>query len=340
MLQVNLIVIFLVASVLFYVLFGGADFGAGILELVSGKKFANAQTTLINKVIGPVWEANHVWLILIIVILYMGFPGISYIISVHLHLPLLAVLAGVVVRGCSFTFRYYDAIKDGSQKLYSLLFSLSSLWTSLWLGITVASLGRGVLDRSQTDFWSLYIAPWFGLFPLAVGFFCASIFVFLASCYLVGETQKAELREFLVKRAIISNIVMILMGMLVFWSAYTENHRFFELFFSHKISLILFFIASLSLIPLWWSFLKRHFIFIRIFAAGLILCVMGGWFSVNYPHIVVLKDETIDFATAAAPIATLNQLLIALCIGICVILPSIIYLFWLFGKKEKRTFLM
>src|SRR5687767_8170045 len=96
---VDLVIFFLGVSLLLYALLGGADFGAGILELFSGKKNVIEQREIITHAMGPVWEANHVWLILAVVILLNGFPRAFSLISIHFHLPLVLVLVGIVLRG-------------------------------------------------------------------------------------------------------------------------------------------------------------------------------------------------------------------------------------------------
>ena len=148
--MIELLIGFIGASLLLYVLLGGSDYGAGILELLPAGRHREAQTKVINEAMGPVWEANHMWLILIVVILFMGFPGIFTTLMVALHLPMLGLLVGVVVRGTTFTFRHYDPIQTGpSQRTYTWLFGLSSLWTALWLGIIAASLNRGIIDPAH-----------------------------------------------------------------------------------------------------------------------------------------------------------------------------------------------
>src|SRR4051812_19542613 len=109
---------FLGLSLVCYCLFGGADFGAGILEIFFLRKGdRHDRRRVIDRALGPVWEANHIWLILMVVILFMGFPKVYARVSVSLHIPLTAMLMGVIARGCSFTFRHYDAVQGRSQKL-------------------------------------------------------------------------------------------------------------------------------------------------------------------------------------------------------------------------------
>ena len=121
------VILFLALSLLAYVLFGGADFGAGIIEIFAGK----VSKKTITHAIAPVWEANHIWLILVVVILFMGFPAIYAQMSLYLHIPMVILLIGIVLRGTAFTFRHYDAIHDRSQWYYTSIFNLSSLLAPL-----------------------------------------------------------------------------------------------------------------------------------------------------------------------------------------------------------------
>ena len=106
------VIIFLWTAILLYILLGGADFGAGIIELFTSKKNERLTRRTMYKAIGPIWEANHMWLIITIVILFVGFPAIYATMSIHLHIPLLAMLLGIIARGTAFTFRHYDAVID------------------------------------------------------------------------------------------------------------------------------------------------------------------------------------------------------------------------------------
>src|SRR5688572_9389796 len=136
----DIVLIFLGLSLLMYCLFGGADFGAGILEAFSKKSYRKKGPRITYHAIGPVWEANHIWLILAVVILFTGFPKINAAISIALHIPITAMLIGLVLRGCSFTFRHYDAVRDESQKFYSGVFIFSSIFTSVFMGVVAGAL--------------------------------------------------------------------------------------------------------------------------------------------------------------------------------------------------------
>ena len=99
-----------------YVLTGGADFGGGVWELLASGPRRDAQRALVAHEIGPIWEANHVWLILVVVVLFTAFPAAFATLGIVLHIPLSLMLAGIVLRGSSFVFRSYGSRDDASQR--------------------------------------------------------------------------------------------------------------------------------------------------------------------------------------------------------------------------------
>src|SRR3984885_12971201 len=140
------VIAYLWASILLYLLLGGADFGAGILELFTSEKNRGITRKTMYRAIGPIWEANHMWLIIAIVILFVGFPAIYTTMSIHLHIPLVIMLMGIIARGTAFAFRNYDAVTDNMQKVYNKIFVYSSFITPLFLGIIAGSAVSGMID--------------------------------------------------------------------------------------------------------------------------------------------------------------------------------------------------
>ncbi|MDZ7694350.1 MAG: cytochrome d ubiquinol oxidase subunit II [Balneolaceae bacterium] len=182
---IEIIIFFLGLSIVSYVLFGGADFRTGVLEILSGE----GDRETISFAIGPVWEANHVWLILVVVILFMAFPKVYTTLSIHLHIPLLVMLLGIVLRGTAFTYMHYDAIQDRSNVLYNWVFKISSLVTPMFLGMVVGGATLGKIDPEAQSFAEAFIAPWFNWFSICVGLFTVILFTFLAAVYLIGESS-------------------------------------------------------------------------------------------------------------------------------------------------------
>jgi cytochrome d ubiquinol oxidase subunit II len=102
----------IVVALTIYALTGGADFGGGVWDLLARGPRARAQRRLIADALAPIWEANHVWLIAVIVILFTAFPPAFGAIATALHIPLTAMLVGIVLRGSAFTFRSYHRPDD------------------------------------------------------------------------------------------------------------------------------------------------------------------------------------------------------------------------------------
>lgn len=325
-----IVILFLIVSLLFYVLFGGADFGAGIIEIFAGKQ--HYQT--ISRAIAPVWEANHIWLILVVVILFTGFPPIYAEMSRFLHIPLLALLLGIVLRGCAFTFRHYDAVRDRSQHWYTIIFRISSLFTPFFLGIVAGGmlLGRMPAKLSGT-YYSLFVAPWLNLFCLALGLFTTCLFTFLAAVYLIGEARSEEEQSTFVHAARNANIALVIAGGLVFLSASYEGLPLISLFINSSGALLALALATLSLPLLWRALMQKKMLASRLLAGFQTLLVLGAWFWVEYPVALRYSNgETLTFFEAAAPAASQRQLGLALIIGSLLILPALYYLLRTFKK--------
>src|SRR5712691_10751243 len=158
----------MIASLILYALLGGADYGGGVWDLFAFGRRAPEQRALIAKAIGPVWEANHVWLILVIVILFTAFPPAFAAISTALHIPLTLLLIGIVLRGATFTFRAHDVQRDNVQRRWSLVFSIASIITPLLLGIVLGAIASGTIRVENgvvvSGFLKSWVAPF--LFPL------------------------------------------------------------------------------------------------------------------------------------------------------------------------------
>jgi len=283
-----------------------------------------------------VWEANHMWLILIVVILFMGFPAIFTTLMISLHLPMLALLIGIVVRGAAFTFRHYDAIQDPrSQRVYTWLFGISSLWTAMWLGIIAASLNRGLIDTQARDPWTAYIRPWWGLYPLAVGIFITCIFVFLASVYLIGETEDADLKRHFKRWAIFLNCAVVLAGGLVFAVSIVENESLLAAFARTPLTWGVMVMATLLFLAMWWLVRRGYHLWIRVVAIGQATLILVGWLLLYAPDAVNTVQGALSFYQQAAPAATLRQLVIALLVGSVFIFPSLFFLFRIFKMKRE-----
>jgi cytochrome d ubiquinol oxidase subunit II len=333
------IAFFLGVSILFYCVFAGADFGAGILELFLAKKQRQSQRELITHAMGPVWEANHVWIILAVVILFNGFPQAYSQLSITFHLPLTLMLFGIIARGCAFTFRHYDAVRDRAHRYYSVVFALSSVLTPFALGLIAGGVTLGRVDLHAQTYFAGYIAPWCNLFCLAMGMFTCALFAFLAAIYLFGETRDPALHRLFRRRAQITIFGSIITGFAVFASAEAEGLHLAQQFFADPWAIAAMGLATALFGPLHFSIHKKQFTLARFEVAVQVSLVLFGWFKLQYPVLILtqMPAEAITVYTAAAPDSSLRYLLYALLGGSALIFPALFYLLRIFKIGNANT---
>ena len=214
MMYTELVMIIMGISLVLYTILGGADFGAGIIELFIGDK---ANST-VSKAMAPVWEANHMWLIIAVVILFNGFPKAYTVLSTHLHIPVLLFLIAIILRGTAFTFRHYDAYHDESQKLYSNIFRYSSIMAVFFLGVTVSAFFSGTIPSIATgSFIDLYISPWLNWFNMLVGVFMVVLSAYIGAIFLLGEVKTEAGYNLIWKFCILLFLTTILLSAAVFF---------------------------------------------------------------------------------------------------------------------------
>jgi len=333
--MIGLTLVFIGISLLLYVLLGGADFGAGIIEIFTGRKGIN----IISKAIAPVWEANHIWIIVVLVILFNAFPVVYSTVTMYLHIPVMLVLIGIIFRGTSFAFRYYDPYKDRSHRIYSFIFELFSLLTPLFLGITLGAvlLGDITVDNSL-PFYERFVAPWLKLFPFVLGIFIVLLFAYLAAVYLTGESHDTRDRRQFARYATRLLIALIFTGALVFFAAQVNGLPLFTMFLSSWISISCTIVATLLLPAFFFALKKELNNLMRFIAGAQTTAIIAGWFGIQYPVMITLKDASpLTIYNAAASEKTLLMMNIALFVGLAFVIPLLIYLFRIFkfSKNEE-----
>jgi cytochrome bd ubiquinol oxidase subunit II len=332
--MLEILVVFLGIAIYLYVLLGGADFGAGIIELITGKKGIST----ISKAIAPIWEANHIWIILVIVILFNGFPRVYTSISTYLHIPLLLALIGIIIRGCSFTFRYYDVVSERTSDYYTRFFRISSIVTPFFLGMITGTVISGRIPASTYgSFPEIYLKPWLNFFSVSTGMFTMILFAWLASVYLIGEKKVKEATNTnFVRIAYVLFILLIISGVLVFASAEMYQIHLVKKFFLSKISIVSVILATLIVPFLWYKISRKNPLWTRISAAAITFFILTGWFGIQFPVMinVVSPGENFTVYNSAAPEITINYLVYALFIGLVIILPAFVFLFKTFKFSQ------
>lgn len=328
----EIIVLILGICLMLYILLGGADFGGGILELLTRGK----ASAIVSRAIAPVWEANHVWLILVIVILFVGFPTVYTTVLTALHLPVLMALIGIILRGTAFTFRHYDIEEARSNAVYTHIFHYSSLITSFFLGVSFGGIILGNISLSpELGFYHNYIRPWFNIFSASLGVFMVVLFAFLANMYTLGETKNnMQYRIFalMAKRLLIA---LVFTGSLVFLAAEFNGLSLFSEFYQSPFSVSSVVLATLALPVLWHYIDRQKRNLVRIIAAFQTIMIVIGWFAIQYPVLVRVENGAhISIQNASAPYATQFHLLIALIAGVLIIFPSMAFLYKTFKFNE------
>lgn len=319
-----------------YALLAGADFGGGVWDLFAGGARKERQRELIADAIGPVWEANHVWLILALVLLFTCFPPAFARVGTLLHIPLSLVLIGIVLRGSAFTFWRYGGGRHGdpAQRRWGMVFAVASLITPLLLGTTVGAIASGALPNGEAvkggPFSETYVAPWLNPFALSVGVFALVAFAFLAAVYLTleaGQEDGGELQEDFRRRALAAGAALFVVAAsaLVLSRGRAPGVRDALIFASWAVPLhVLTGAAALTALAALWY---RRWRLARVAAALQVSLILWGWALSQQPYILP-PDLTI--AGAAAPPATLRLALAALALGAAVLFPSLYYLFRVF----------
>jgi cytochrome bd ubiquinol oxidase subunit II len=324
-----------------YALLGGADFGGGVWDLLATGPRRDKQRALISHAMGPVWEANHVWLILVIVLLFTCFPAAFSRLSIFLHIPLTLMLLGIVLRGSAFTFRSYDAGSDQLQRRWGGMFAIASLITPLILGMMIGAVATGRLvppdwadPASPTDFVSMYVQPWLTPFTLAVGLFALSLFAFLAAVYLTVEAREPELQEDFRRRGLgAGGAVLLAAGASLLLSSRDESGAplMWQGLIRSGWAIGFHGLTAIAAITALVGLSTRRFRLARVAAAAQVTLILWGWILAQYPYIV---PPDLGIENTAAPEVTLKLVLGALLVGAALLIPSLYYLFRVF-KSER-----
>ncbi|MFK7929430.1 MAG: cytochrome d ubiquinol oxidase subunit II [Myxococcota bacterium] len=312
-----------------YSLTGGADFGGGLWDLLAMGPRARVQRDTISRALGPIWEANHVWLIVVLVLLWTCFPRVFAGVGTALHVPLTLTLFGIVLRGSAFVFRSYGPQDLRSQLSWSWVFSVASLITPITFGLCIGAISSGALPmdpetgRVQTDF----VSSWAAAFPLATGVYTLVLFGWLAATYLTNIAEYAPVRTDFQRRALVAGLVSGVMAGVVLalmpqgapplWTLVSSSPLVWG--FMGGVSVL----ALCSMASMWLS----RFALARLFAAATVSAVVLGWGGAMFP---VLLQPDLTVWNAAAPAEVLWTTLAVFGAGSLLLVPSFIWLYRVF----------
>ncbi|HEV3033021.1 MAG TPA: cytochrome d ubiquinol oxidase subunit II, partial [Polyangia bacterium] len=294
------------------------------------------QRLAVAHAIGPVWEANHVWLILVVVLLFSGFPRAFAVISVALHVPLTLFLVGVVLRGAAFAFRGFDATSDVAQRSWGRLFSSASTVSPLLLGMAVGALASGRIRVGRDGLvTSGFFAPWLTPFSLALALFALALCAFLAATYLTVECELAEpeLAEDFRRRALAAGVVVGAAALAALLLAGDGAPLVHEALAMRAWRWPFHLATGLAAVAALAALARRRYRAARAAAVAQTVLILLGWAASQYPFLVV-PDVTL--ASSAANPQTRALLIGALAVGAPVLAPSLFLLYRVF-KAARRA---
>jgi cytochrome d ubiquinol oxidase subunit II len=302
-----------------YAVFGGADFGAGFWALLSGEGERGERVRdLVGWAIGPVWEANHVWLIFVLVVLWTAFPPAFAAIMSTLFIPLSLAALGIVMRGSGFAFQRV-AGKGRNRRLAEWLFGISSLLTPFFMGTVVGAIASGRVPpgNAQGD----PVTSWLNAPGLVTGALFVATGAYLSAVFLVHDARRFgddELGRYFSARALwaaLATGAMAVAGILV----YRSDARFiYDGLTSEALPLVI--VSLLCGVAVLMLLLRGERRGTRALAIGAVVAVVWGWGVAQFPY---LLPQTLKIKQAAGAGETLTWVLIVFVVAVLVVLPSL-----------------
>ena len=316
----------------FYALFGGADFGGGFWDLIAGDAAKGERPrALIQRSLTPVWEANHVWLIFILVVLWTAFPPAFSAIFTTLYVPIALAALGIVLRGSGFAFR--KSIEGlAARRAAGATFALSSVLTPFFMGAAVGAIASGnVPAGGNGDAFSSWLQP----LPLLTGAMFVATGAYLSAVFLVGDARRAgegDLERYFVRRALAAAAVAGAAAAAGLLELHAEARYVFDRLIDQGLPLV---IASalcgLALLALLFRSPGRRYAstggsrpvnprLMRPLAAGAVVSVIWGWGVAQFPY---LLPTSLRIDQAAAPDPTLVTVFVVFGVAAVLVLPSL-----------------
>ena len=318
-----------------YAVLAGADFGAGVWDALGGRGAGGRRVrSLVESSMGPVWEANHVWLIFVLVVFWTAFPVAFGSVASTLYIPLFLAAVGIIFRGATFATRGAAETERGSR-VFGALFVLSSILTPFFLAAAAGGIasGRVPLGNASGD----AVTSWWNPTSVIVGCLAVVSGAYLAAVYLAADARRRgeeDMAEAFRARALAAGVVAggVALGGLAILH---EDARplYDDLLSGGGLALVIVSAAAglATLALVWW----RRYGLARVSAALAVAAVIAAWAVAQSPE---LLPGAITIEDAAAPRATLVAVIVTLVIGALVLVPSLALLYRLVlrGRLDKE----
>jgi cytochrome d ubiquinol oxidase subunit II len=314
----------ILAGLVAYAVLGGADFGAGFWSLPAGGRRGEAIRDHAHHAMGPVWEANHVWLIFVLVVCWTAYPSAFASMMSTLAVPFFIAAVGIILRGTAYALRVGAGVPR-EQRTVDLVFAFSSILTPFALGAALGAIasGRVPVGNAEGDQFS----SWLNATSVVVGVLAVAVAAYLAAVYLAADAVRAgnrELAEAFRVRALATGVAagaVAMAGLLVvrddapeLWDGLSSG--------AGLAAVVVSAVAGVATILLVW---RRNYEAARPTAAAAVAAVVLGWAFAQRPEVL----PGLDVHEAAAGRSTLIALVIATAIGVLVLAPSLAILYGL-----------
>ncbi len=333
-------------ALLIFALAGGADFGGGMWTFVASRERATRELELVDRAIGPIWEANELWIVVAMVIMWSGFPSVFAVYGISLFVPLVFVLVGIVLRGGLFAFQEHAEYSHVRQAFvaFGRAFGAVSVIAPFFFGLAAGTIASGRLrfERAQADGGGFaigrpvngYFEPWFGPFPIMVGFLALAVCLYLSATYLTLEAEDmADLRDSYRRRGIAAGAVLGLLGVAVLpVMSFDAPYLWRGVLQFPAIAVLI--VAALALLASLVLLYVRSYWWARTAAITHVVGVFLVWAAAQYPYLLV-PDITIS--SAAAPSSVLVALLVLSFLYAVVLGPSLALLLYIFKRHPSQV---
>jgi cytochrome bd ubiquinol oxidase subunit II len=319
------VAVLLLVAVTAYAVFGGADFGAGFWDLVAGgARRGDRPREVIDHSIGPVWEANHVWLIFCFVVLWTGFPEAYASITLTLFVPLTLAALGIVLRGSSFAFRK-TVFRTRDRRNFGAAFASSSVLVPYCMGAVAGAIASGRVPPGGEagDPWTSWVNPT----SVLGGVLAVVVAAYLAAVYLVSDARRLTdqpMVDYFRRRAIGAAVVAGAVSVAGIFVLRSDARYLFDELTSRALPVVI--LAALCGAGSLVLVIRNSPRGARILAMGAVASIIVGWGVAQWPYIL---PETLEIADAAAPTDTLVTLLVAAIGAVVIVVPGFIFLYTL-----------
>jgi cytochrome d ubiquinol oxidase subunit II len=313
----------LLIGIVAYAIFGGADFGAGFWDLTAGGTDRGmAPRGVIDHSIAPVWEANHVWLIFILVVLWTSFSEAYASIFLTLFVPLTIAALGVVLRGSSFAFR--KAVTPLKQRrAFGAVFASSSVLVPFCFGAVAGAVASGRVPAGGVA--GDPVDSWINPTSILGGVLAVCVCAYLVAVYLVFDAHRLsddEMVEYFRHRAVIAAVVA---GVVAFGGIFVlraDAEYLFDGLTSRALPLVV--LSALCGVGSLILLVRANHRGARLLAIGAVASVIAAWGVAQWDYIL---PESLTFEEAAAPSGTITAVILATVLAVVLVVPSFVLLF-------------